>query len=183
MACELHDRFLPDWDVRSRHETRVRSSPERVWRALRDLDLAESWIVWALFRLRGLPRTALRFDGLSTIGFQVLGERPPEEVLLGLIGRFWTLTGGIREVSREAFAAFDEPGYALATWSFELSPAAGELTRVATETRVRCTDEASRRRFRRYWRLVGPFSGLIRREILRQVRRAAEPRRGRAGGD
>jgi hypothetical protein len=39
---------------------------------------------------------------------------------------------------------------------------------------VRCTDEGSRRAFRRYWLLVGPFSALIRRLWLREVRRAAE---------
>jgi hypothetical protein len=37
------------------------------------------------------------------------------------------------------------------------------------ETRVALTDEQSRRRFRRYWLLIGPFSALIRRLALRQV--------------
>ena len=45
---------------------------------------------------------------------------------------------------------------------------------VATETRVRCTDAASLRSFRRYWRVIRPFSGLVRREALRAIRRTAE---------
>jgi len=38
---------------------------------------------------------------------------------------------------------------------------------VTMETRVRCTDQNSRRRFRRYWLLVGPFSHLLRKTALR----------------
>lgn len=47
------------------------------------------------------------------------------------------------------------------------------VLRGATETRVQCLDTASRRSFRRYWRVVGPFSGLIRWVMLRAVREAA----------
>jgi hypothetical protein len=32
---------------------------------------------------------------------------------------------------------------------------------------VALTDDQSRRRFRRYWLLIGPFSALIRRTALR----------------
>jgi hypothetical protein len=35
------------------------------------------------------------------------------------------------------------------------------------ETRVALTDAASLRRFRRYWMVIGPFSGLLRRVALR----------------
>jgi hypothetical protein len=33
---------------------------------------------------------------------------------------------------------------------------------------------AARRKFRLYWTLVGPFSGLIRRALLSGIRRRAE---------
>jgi hypothetical protein len=33
-----------------------------------------------------------------------------------------------------------------------------------------CLDESSRRRFRRYWLFIRPFSGLIRMEMLRVIR-------------
>jgi hypothetical protein len=46
----------------------------------------------------------------------------------------------------------------------------GQLT---TETRVLLTDEASRRAFARYWLLIRPFSGLIRRRWLAAVARRA----------
>jgi hypothetical protein len=33
---------------------------------------------------------------------------------------------------------------------------------------------SARRKFRAYWLVVGPFSGLIRKEMLREVKRQAE---------
>jgi hypothetical protein len=43
-----------------------------------------------------------------------------------------------------------------------------------TETRVASTDDEARRKFGWYWRLIGPFSALIRRVMLGQIKREAE---------
>ncbi|HEX9304526.1 MAG TPA: hypothetical protein VGA31_08775 [Thermoanaerobaculia bacterium] len=48
------------------------------------------------------------------------------------------------------------------------------MTRVVTETRVAATDPVSRKRFRRYWRVVSPFVRLIRRISLRMIQRELE---------
>ena len=40
---------------------------------------------------------------------------------------------------------------------------------MSTETRVLCADAAALRSFRRYWLVVGPFSGLIRILMLRAI--------------
>jgi len=41
---------------------------------------------------------------------------------------------------------------------------------------VRCLDAPRRRRFRLYWRIIRPFSGLIRIALLRGVAREATGR-------
>ena len=179
----LIDAWMPEFDAVERHDTHVRASPEAVWRAASTLDFARSPVIRTLFALRSLPgllsrgprRPALgaTLDGLLRSGFVLLGERPGEELLLGLVGRFWRPDGGIVRLTAEELRAFDRPGYAVATWNFTLAEEGGGA-RLATETRVRCTDAAARRSFRRYWTVVGPFSGLIRREMLRSIRRAAE---------
>ncbi|HEX2188634.1 MAG TPA: hypothetical protein VHG51_07025 [Longimicrobiaceae bacterium] len=187
----LVEAFLPQYDAASRHCAAVAAPPERVWAAVRALDLGGSPLVRALFLLRGLPALLARpratlaarragerglgltLDELVRGGFTLLGERPGEELLLGLVGRFWRADGGIVRVAAEEWRAWERPGYAKAAWSFSLRPGAGGAVHLATETRVRCTDEASRRRFLRYWRVVGPFSGLVRREMLRAVAKAA----------
>ena len=45
---------------------------------------------------------------------------------------------------------------------------------LSTETRVHVGDAAARRKFRLYWLVVRPFSGLIRILLLRAARRRAE---------
>jgi hypothetical protein len=56
---------------------------------------------------------------------------------------------------------------------FRVAPRPGGA-RIETETRIAATDAGARRRFACYWRLVGPGSTLIRRDMLRASRRRAE---------
>lgn len=180
----LIDGFMPDAQFAERHAVRVAAPPERAWEAVRALDLRPSLVVRALFALRSVPAlfTGHRpggkplgntMDGLLRSGFVLLAERPPREIVLGLTGRFWTPTGGISRVEADEFRAFDRPGLAVAAWNFTVLPT-DEGSLVATETRVRCTDAAAHRSFARYWRVIRPFSGLVRREALRAIRHAAE---------
>lgn len=150
------------------------ASAALVERCVRELDLGGSRIVRLLFRLRGMPRSGIGLEGLERMGFRVLAHEPEREVVLGLIGRFWTREGQLRRFEPHEFASFDEPGWAKATWSFRVAPLPDGRSLLETETRVHCTDAASRRRFRLYWMAIRPFSGLIRRVALREVKRNAE---------
>jgi hypothetical protein len=169
--------LLPEFDAESRHSIRISAPAERVYESLRDLDLSRSWMIAALFRLRGLPGSALRLQGLERMGFRSLYEDPPRGFAYGLVGRFWRVTGELVEFHPGEFADFGRPGFAKAAWSFEVREDPYGATFVETVTRVHCTDDDARRRFRRYWRLVGPFSGLIRGRMLRLLRSAAESSR------
>ena len=172
----LIDRHLAAPDVRSRHEVEVNATPERVWAAIDALDPASSPVVRVLMALRSLParltRRAARPPRTLRGGFVLLDQALGDEIVLGLVGRFWSPAGGLLRVEPSAFAGFDLPGYAVAACNVTVR--GDGPVRLATETRVRCTDDAARRRFRAYWALVGPFSGLIRRDMLRAIRRAAE---------
>lgn len=170
----LIDTYLPRFDVCERHTTRIHAPVDRVYVAVRRLNLQRSRFIKTLFRLRGLPASALTLEGLRKLNFAILAEDPPRELLLGLVGRFWTLSGDLQAVDHETFARFDRAGYAKAAWSFTLTPTPRNVVALATETRVLCLDDTSRRRFERYWRFIGPFSGLIRREMLRTLRSQAQ---------
>src|SRR5687767_9852067 len=112
----LIDRFILEADFAERHVIPIRAEPALVEAAVQRLDLSQSWAVGALFKLRGLPRTALGMKGLEKLGFRILAHRPQEEIVLGLIGRFWKLRGGLVRFSPSDFNAFDAPGYAKAVW-------------------------------------------------------------------
>ncbi len=180
----LIDDYMPAADFAERHAIRVAAPPERAWDAVRALDLSPSPVVQALFALRSLPALfagkRMQGRGLGTTmerllenGFVLLAEQPPREIVLGLAGRFWTPAGGVTRFDPAEFRGFARPGMAVAAWNFTILPT-DEGSLIATETRVRCTDDAARRSFGRYWRVIRPFSGLVRREALRAIRRTAE---------
>ena len=181
----LIDDFLPNYDVRERHQAIVHSSTEKVYAAVRQLDISQAKLSMFLFRLRGIPAgrsapSCFTLDDFLKMRFILLGEKPNEELLLGLVGRFWMPKGELRRLDVEGYRNFNEPGYAKAAWNFSLSERADGSVLLETETRVYCLDNVSRRRFRLYWLFIGVFSGLIRREVLQAVKRNAERLHARA---
>lgn len=160
-----------------RHQRSVAVPAAVAWSALQRADLGGSPVTRALLTLRGLRRPGasrrLTLAALAEAGFVPLGERPGHEVAFGLVGRFWTPSGRRARLTPAEFRDFARPGYAKAVWTFAVEDEAPGVTRLLTETRVACVDAASRRRFRLYWLCVRPFSGLIRRAMLRAVAREA----------
>jgi hypothetical protein len=121
---------------------------------------------------------AFRLADFEREGFHVVGERVPEELVIGLLGKFWTARGALcATLSIEDFHKGPPKGYALAGWNFTVAARPDGLTELATETRVWCAPDA-RVKFHAYWLLVRPGSGLIRRSMLGAIRREAEGRRG-----
>lgn len=173
----LIDDFLSVYDFSEKHETKIRASRERVYAAVDSTDFSASWLVWGLLALRGLgwsrPTKSVTLRDMTTESFAVLGEKPNEEILLGLAGKFWTLGGSLQKVDTENFREFDEKGFAKAVWNFSLDESGGE-TLLKTETRIRCLDEGSRKSFALYWTVIESFSGLIRTEMLRLIKEKAE---------
>jgi hypothetical protein len=71
------------------------------------------------------------------------------------------------------FVPFQEPGYAKLAISLAVRPTTdGAILRY--EARTATTDEAARRTFRRYWRLIGAGVGLIMRRVVRRIKQEAE---------
>jgi hypothetical protein len=150
----LIDQFMPDYDLAVVYARVVRAPPEQSFNTVVDFDLFQL----RTFRLRDMP----------SIGWMLLGERPGTELVFGQVGKPWMPRGGspAEPVTRAEFAAFDQPGFAKLVESTRVDPYGERSSIVITETRVRCTDPDSRRRFGRYWLLVGPLSQLLRRTAL-----------------
>lgn len=165
----LIDAALPSFDYSEYHSLRIAAPEERVYTLARNLDFDESFVIRTLMRLRGYGGAGFGRN------FVPLLEQPGREFVVGLVGRFWTAGGGLVRVAPEAFLSFQEPGYAKAVLNFRCM-AEGDSTVLSTETRVMCLGEAARRRFGLYWFFIRPFSGWIRMEMLRGIKRKAEAR-------
>ena len=153
------DEFLPVYEFSTRHEVAVAGDPVRADRALREVTFGEVPLVRALLFARGLGVCEGRRRVVATMvpRATVVEDVPGEGIVLTLSGQFWRLRGrGPRRRPRR--------------WS-TFAPRRALL---ATETRVHVPDPVSRRKFVRYWRVVKPFSGLIRSQVLRAAKRRAE---------
>jgi len=172
------DEILPQFDVSKSYRLAIASPAEDVFRAVKRYDMRESATARGLMWLRGYGRRVSRptrpeglLRSLERSGFVPLGEVPGRELVFGLIGKFWTLSGGLRSVAAEDFAGFHEEGFAKAAWNLAVIPISTESSVLSTETRVLCFGTAARRRFRVYWATIQIFSGLIRMAMLRGIRR------------
>jgi hypothetical protein len=180
-ATSLIDEFLPQHDFRAAYETRIHAPASLVYQSLVSSDLYGSWIVRLLVSLRygrRSPRKRApgdlrrRFQGS---GFVILAEAPGEEFVVGVAGRFWRPDGGRHlDLSARNFAGFSRPGEAKIAFNFRVRPGPLHDSVLSTETRIQCFGRAAWWKFCLYWALVRPFSGLIRKAILRQVKADAE---------
>ena len=184
----LLDDVLPTYEVSSRHTIWVAANPARVYAAARKVDLGSPWLVRLLMGLRAIPAWFATLPrgrrpanspksqrSVGTVPFTLIAESPGEEFVLGLMGRFWTPTGGVVPANADRFRRPPPAGLAQAVWNFHVTPS-GVGTELSTETRVRCGDEVTRRQFGRYWRVIRLGSGLIRGSMLRHIRVTAERR-------
>jgi hypothetical protein len=188
-AATVLDRLMPVFQAAERHSTTIAASADHVWAALSQVTVGELRLFRLLMGLRVLPgrllgRPRARFDAHEPLlgwavrfAFTILGEDAGRELVVGAIGQPWRLGGGrgMAVAGGEDFAAFDQAGYAKMAANFRLAPlAGGRAIQLSAETRVACTDAASARRFARYWWLIRPASGAIRRSWLAAIKRRAE---------
>jgi hypothetical protein len=172
------DELLPEWQFSERHRIRTTAPAAALLASAERVTWGEVPVMRALMRIRSAGR--LRLDGqgrilddMSTIGFTVV-DRTPNELVVAALGRPWARGGGRAPRLSEQldpaafFVDFATPGWAKMIANFRVAD--GELT---TETRVLLTDDRSRRAFSRYWLVIRPFSGLIRRRWLAAIARQA----------
>jgi hypothetical protein len=197
----LLDDFLPVYDVTDVVATVVDADVDTTWDALMEVDLIEVGrrrpLVGALGALRMLPALVshllhgeapdpgpekLRLRDTALVpedqgGWVLLGERPRDEIALGLVGKFWRPVIAFAKVSADDFRDFDEPGYAKTIYSLSVRAIDARRTLLSGAMRTATTDEHARRWFRRYWTLgVGSGAHVLVNGVLDVTREMAEAR-------
>jgi hypothetical protein len=182
-STPLLDTYLPEWQFREFHARRISAPADRVREALvtftpKDTPLGSLMMALRLApaalaaRRWPLPPVRPWIEVLLEFGFVELGQTH-EELALGAVGRFWRIRERLEPIAdARAFKAFDEPGFAKGAMNFRVVDEAASVT-LTTETRVFATDAPSIRSFRPYWIPVRAVGGLMRREMLGAIARAA----------
>jgi hypothetical protein len=170
----LIDQYLPKFHYSEKHAIRISSVPEIISGCLENLDFRNSRVISFLFWLRGMPAKMRSLEGLTNDGFFELDRQPNKEVVIGLAGQFWKSNGNLQKIAPEDFVPFDKPDFLKGVWNFYIQQLDTNICVLSTETRVYCTSDKSRKKFSRYWFFIKPFSGLIRMEMLRSIKKSSE---------
>ena len=171
----LLNEVLPRFDVAAEYSTRVNATPARVYSILQQ-GMPVGAITKLLMALRNIPRLLRREPGrgIPENAFYKLKQLENREIVVGIIGQFWKPVSNPLPIhSLEEFLEFQKEGYCKAAMNLRIVEKGPYLCLVTTETRVICYGDA-RERFLDYWKIIGPFSGLIRKELLRRIKKRAE---------
>jgi hypothetical protein len=199
----LVDDFLPVYDVSDSVAVVVRADAATTWGALMQVDLIDVGrrrpMVAVLGALRVLPEIVshllhgelpprppkqMRLRDIAQIssgegGWVLLGERPGDEIALGLVGKFWRPVIAYAKVTAETFREFVEPGYAKTVYSLSVRILDERRTLLSGIMRTATTDEYARRWFRRYWTFgVGSGAHVLVAGLIDVAAEAAERKSG-----
>lgn len=182
------DEIRPNYHFYERHTARIHAPSAKVIEAIRQTTFGELPAYVGLLRLRGAVMgqkvqvsermgqvrilDAITYPGS---GFLML-DQTEREIVLGMAGRPWAGGRDAKLTDGTKYAAFNEPGAVKIAFNLRVDDAGDGWSVLTTETRIVGVDDSGRRTMARYWRLVVPGSGLIRRQWLDAIQNRAEGR-------
>jgi hypothetical protein len=191
-AATLIDGIVSEGEFSDVISVTVNAEPAAIFDAMYGVTVDDMPIAKAIGTLRYLPGRLLgRRDMESTAGEPfmesllkngtvVLAEDPGREVVVGGAGKYHQLLDQEPRpfTNTEEFRAFSDPDYQKLVMSLRVEPTGTlGLSRLVLEHRTRPLSEASRRRFRRYWRVIKPTGAFVTRQLLWAAKRRAEAAR------
>lgn len=171
-------KFLPNPRHTEIHRIFVKAEPGIAWSAARHFDMSDIFWIRLLFDIRTLPNVLAEQSGSSMkhglgideitksdTGFIMLEENRGREVVIGSIGKFWHLKIPFEKVTPEKYCAFEEKGFGKIAWGIAVEPFLDGST-ITIELRTSATDDASWKKLRRYYGIIGIGSKLIRASVV-----------------
>lgn len=167
------NKYLPEYHFKEKHSKIIKAPAGIVYPQVRHLNFNSSLITHILFIFRGLNTKNLSFDNLIDKGtFFTLEEEENKEWVIGILTRSFLIPVVLKP--GETYKEWN-PGKGIKiAWNFLLEDINNGHTKVSTETRILCLSRLYRFWFTIYWLIIRPFSGLIRLEMLRIVKKNSQ---------
>ncbi|CAI3927350.1 unnamed protein product [Commensalibacter communis] len=171
----LIDKYLSYFQFKERHFIVVDAPTDKVFSHAIEYNTQEDLFYKIAICLREFPHRILNYKSyksaksFSMEQFTVL-ESNQEEIVYGLLGRFWELNYGLIPFKNaDEFIAFNTPKSAKLVFNFHVTSLKKCKTLLSTETRIYCTDKQSAYQFTCYWYIIRFVSGIIRRRMLKAI--------------
>lgn len=176
------DDVMPEYQFSEVHALRVHARTEQVMHATRESTFGDMTSLAMLLKVRGaaIRTPAPRggdlqdkrvLDAFSASGYLLDGS-DHEIVLFGAANVRKQRRPDVR--TAQQFVDYRERGSVKMAFDIRAEEAGDGWSVLSTETRVMALDDATRSGMGRYWRLIVPGSGLLRRQWLDGIRRRAE---------
>ena len=172
---------MPEYQFSERHSARVRARPEQVMQAVRQSTFGDMKSLVTLLKIRAV---ALRIhetggffqdkrvlDAFSASGY-LSGGGEHEIVMFG--GANVRAGRPLKVRTSQEFVDYREQGAIKMAFDFNAEDVGGGWSTINTETRVMALDDLTCRGMGRYWRMIVPGSGLLRRQWLEGIKKRAE---------
>jgi hypothetical protein len=170
------DAWLPDPQVRTRHERTAAASPDHLWQTAETVQVCEAPLLGRVVRWRipGTPRDLPYRELFRRYPFTLL-EEGERWSISGLCGRVWTLSRDYPELGGgDEFRDWSEPGTVRVLFAHWTEPSSNGGATLVSESRVKPVDRRAGLRLRALWAGLGRFERLIGGEALRVAVRRAE---------
>ncbi len=175
------DEIMPEYHFYESHSTRVHARPEQVMQAVRESTFRDMKSLSTLLKIRAaalrtrdtdvLPQDRRILDAFSAPGMLV-GDGDDEVVKCWIANLRAQRLAEVRTL--QEFKDYREPAGIKMAFNLHVEDAGEGWCTLSTDTRVLALDEATRRGMARYWRLIVPGSGLLRRQWLDGIKTRAE---------
>jgi hypothetical protein len=177
------DDVMPEYQFSERHSARIHARPMQVMQAVRQSTFSDMKSLLTLLKIRGAAlRTPSDATGALSPDKQILDAFSASGYVSGGSEHELFMCGGANVRAKrplavrtfEECADYREPGAIKVAFNFNVEEAGGGWSTLSTETRVVTTDDSTRTGMSRYWRLIVPGSGLLRRQWLEGIKKRAE---------
>ncbi|QEC66150.1 hypothetical protein FRZ67_02075 [Panacibacter ginsenosidivorans] len=166
----LIDKYLPAYQFNEFHSVELNGFVDDIYQKMLQCDFSNSSLIKLLFRIRGMSKEVYSIEHLTKMGFIKLDEEPGKEILFGMVTDNPMFNTCRSNVSSKEFMQKDDDGIIKAVINFKLHDKSNSQHIISTETRVWCGGKQLKSQFKKYWFFVKPFSQLIRRSMLKQMK-------------
>ena len=182
-AATRLDEIMPEYQFSERHTISIHAQLEQVMQAIRESTFGDMRSLQSLLKVRGVferggshdtsvfAQDKRILDAFAASGY-ISGGNDHEILMVG--GPDMRARRPLEFHTLQEFADYRQPGAIKMAFDFDVQQAGTGWCRVTAETRVLALDDSTRRGMGRYWRLILPGSGLLRRQWLDGIKTRAE---------